>query len=67
MPLNDERPVSDLSGDVHYDILPEDFSPIFNSSKLHPAHIDRIRNILLALDGADALSELSDRSTVCIR
>ena len=31
MPLNDERPVSDLSGDVHYDMLPEDFSPIFHS------------------------------------
>ena len=31
MPLNDSRPISDLSGDVHYDILPEDFSPIFHS------------------------------------
>ena len=31
-----------------------------DASKLHPAHIDRIRNILLALDGADALSELSE-------
>ena len=31
MPLIDSHPISDLSGDVHYDILPEDFSPIFHS------------------------------------
>lgn len=31
-----------------------------DASKLHPAHVARIRNILLALDGADALSELAE-------
>ena len=29
-------------------------------SKLHPAHVNRIRDSLLALDGADALNELSE-------
>lgn len=29
-------------------------------TKLHPAHVNRIRDILLALDGADALGELSE-------
>ena len=31
-----------------------------DGSKLHPAHVNRIRDILLALDGADALNELSE-------
>lgn len=29
-------------------------------TKLHPAHVNRIRDILSALDGADALGELSE-------
>jgi len=31
-----------------------------DGSKLHPAHVNRIRHILLALDGAEALNELSE-------
>ena len=31
-----------------------------DASKLHPAHVNRIRAILLALDGAEALEELSE-------
>ena len=31
-----------------------------DGSKLHSAHVNRIRDILLALDGADALNELSE-------
>ena len=31
-----------------------------DASKLHPAHVNRIRAILLALDGAHALDELSE-------
>ena len=31
-----------------------------DGSKLHPEHVNRIRDILLALDGADALNELSE-------
>ena len=30
------------------------------ASKLHPAHVNRIRAILLALDGAESLEELSE-------
>ena len=31
-----------------------------DGSKLHPAHVNRIRDILLALDSADALNKLSE-------
>ena len=31
-----------------------------DASKLHPAHVNRTRAILLALDGADTLDELSE-------
>ena len=31
-----------------------------DAGKLHPAHVNRIRAILMALDGAHALDELSE-------
>ena len=31
MPFIENRPISDLSGDVHFNMLPEEYQPIFNS------------------------------------